>query len=133
MKKVKVINKGRRMRDRLGSRFFPEQEKIMEVNNRQHLTLKAVRNFQVEVIEEANNQSDSVNKINNKVVTKEEPENEKEPNSSDELNYHDLNIEEVLKAVEDGSLDVNEAVEHETANKNRVTLLEKLKEFKQGE
>ena len=135
MSKIRVLvtNNGKRIRDRLGSRFLPNQTKEMEVNRKQYLTLKAVKDFTVEIIEEDKKKDDNNNiksnvDINNKVVTKDE-DNEKNT-FGDELNYYDLNIEEVLKAVKEGIFDVDEAIAYEVAGKNRVTLLNKLEELK---
>ena len=132
-RKVRVINRGKRIRDRLGSRFLPNQPQELEVNSRQYLTLKAVKDFTVEIINEDKKKDDNNNiksnvDINNKVVTKDE-DNEKN-GFGDELDYYDLNIEEVLKAVEEGIFDVDEAIAYEVAGKNRVTLLNKLEELK---
>jgi len=155
-RKVRVINRGKRIRDRLGSRFLPNQPQELEVNSRQYLTLKAVKDFKVEIIEdekkEENNlegnstdtviidehndiDSENDSNINNKVVTKEETQEDTQENaeytvSDEEVDYYDLNIEEVLKAVEEGVFDVDEAIAYEVAGKNRVTLLEKLEEIK---
>lgn len=134
-RKVRVINRGKRIRDRLGSRFLPNETKEMEVNRRQYLTLKAVKDFTVEIIKEDKKKDDDINiksnvDINNQVVTKDE-DNEKN-SFDDELDYYDLNIEEVLRAVEEGVFDVDEAIAYEVAGKNRVTLLDKLEELKQG-
>lgn len=133
--RVLVTNNGKRIRDRLGSRFLPNETKEMEVNRRQYLTLKAVKDFTVEIIKEDKNKDDDINiksnvDINNQVVTKDE-DNEKNT-FDDELDYYDLNIEEVLRAVEEGVFDVDEAIAYEVAGKNRVTLLDKLEELKQG-
>lgn len=132
-RKVRVINRGKRIRDRLGSRFLPNQPQELEVNSRQYLTLKAVKDFTVEIIEEDKKKDDNNNiksnvDINNKVITKDE-DNEKN-GFGDELDYYDLNIEEVLKAVKEGIFDVDEAIAYEVAGKNRVTLLNKLEELK---
>lgn len=135
MSKIRVLvtNNGKRIRDRLGSRFLPNETKEMEVNRRQYLTLKAVKDFTVEIIKEDKKKDDDNNiksnvDINNKVVTKDE-DNEKN-RFGDELDYYDLNIEEVLKAVEEGIFDVDEAIAYEVSGKNRVTLLNKLEELK---
>lgn len=133
--KVLVTNNGKRIRDRLGSRFLPNETKEMEVNRRQYLTLKAVKDFTVEIIKEDKKKDDDNNiksnvDINNQVVTKDE-DNEKNT-FDDELDYYDLNVEEVLRAVEEGVFDVDEAIAYEVAGKNRVTLLDKLEELKQG-
>lgn len=130
-----MINRGKRIRDRLGSRFLPNQPQELEVNSRQYLTLKAVKDFTVEIINEDKKKDDDNNiksnvDINNQVVTKDE-DNEKNT-FDDELDYYDLNVEEVLRAVEEGIFDVDEAIAYEVAGKNRVTLLNKLEELKQG-
>ena len=104
MNEVKVTNVGRRTRDRLGIKFIPEQEETLSVNNRQLLTLRAVKDFKVEVPEE--------------------------PEGEEELNYSDLNMDEVLKAIEDGKITVDKAIAKEVAGKNRTTLLDKLEENK---
>lgn len=135
--RVLVTNNGKRIRDRLGSRFLPSETKEMEVNSRQYLTLKAVKDFTVEIIEEDKKKDDNNNiksnvDINNQVVTKDDEDNEKNT-FDDELDYYDLNVEEVLRAVEEGVFDVDEAIAYEVAGKNRVTLLDKLEELKQGE
>jgi len=114
MNEVKVTNVGRRTRDRLGIKFVPKQEETLSVNNRQLLTLRAVKDFKVEVIEQE---------------VPEEPEGEEE-SVGQELNYSDLNMDEVLKAIEDGKITVDKAIAKEVAGKNRTTLLEKLEENK---
>lgn len=118
MNEVKVTNVGRRTRDRLGVKFVPKQEEALSVNNRQLLTLRAVKDFKVEVVE-----------------PEEVPENEGEPEGEgesvgQELNYSDLNIDEVMKAIEDGKITVDEAIAKEIAGKNRASLLEKLEDNK---
>lgn len=113
--KVRVTNTGKRVRERLGSRFLPNTEQEIEVNSRQYITLKAVKDFKVEIIED------------------EKKEETQDTVSDEEVDYYDLNIEEVLKAVEEGVFDVDEAIAREVAGKNRVTLLEKLEEIKQDE
>lgn len=140
---VRVINKGSRVRERLGSRFLPNVEQKLYVNSREYLTLKAVRDFKVEVLEDNEKKEDKNKKkvnnkeqINNKVVTKDIKDEESDSNqakiddSSADLDYYDLNIEEVIKAVKDGIFDVDVAIAYEVAGKNRVTLLEKLEEMK---
>lgn len=146
MKTVKVINKGKRMRDRLGLRFFPEKEQTVEVNSRQYLTLKAVKDFHVEVVEieqEETNQEkseQSSNESDEKVVTKDVKQDEKEAdsNETDEIDaiqelqtlINDSNIDEVVELVESGKVNVDEAIAYETVGKNRNTLLEKLEGLK---
>jgi len=103
MKEVKVTNTGRRTRDRLGVQFNPKETVELMVNNRQLLTLRAVKDFKVEVVE---------------------------PPVQEDINYSDLNVNEILKAVEEGKLTVEEAIAEEISGKNRSTLLDKLEELK---
>jgi antitoxin component of MazEF toxin-antitoxin module len=147
MKKLKVTNTGKRMRDRLGLRFLPNQEQEVEVNNRQYLTLKAVKDFEVEILDDTNNNTDdnsgndtdinNENDINdndsNDETNNDDDLNDTESDSDEELDYYDLNIDEVLKAVREGKIDVDEAIAREVAGKNRVTLLDQLEDMKQGE
>lgn len=105
MKEVKVTNTGRRVRERLGVRFDPKKTVELMVNNRQLLTLRAVKDFDVEVVEDSPVQ--------------------------EELNYSNLNMDEVLNAVKEGKLTVDEAIAKEVAGKNRSTLLDKLEELKE--
>lgn len=105
MKEVKVTNTGRRVRERLGVRFDPKKTVELMVNNRQLLTLRAVKDFDVEVVEDSPVQ--------------------------EELNFSDLNMDEVLNAVKEGKLTVDEAIAKEVAGKNRSTLLDKLEELKE--
>lgn len=152
-RKVRVINRGKRIRDRLGSRFLPNQPQELEVNSRQYLTLKAVKDFDVEILD-SDNDTDSNNTVNSNVDNDSQihsdvdndidssidddvvndGENDAEYSQDDEvLDYYDLNIEEVLKAVREGIFDVDEAIAYEVAGKNRVTLLEKLEDLKASE
>lgn len=123
--RIRVINKGRRVRERLGSRFLPNQEQELFVNSRQYLTLKAVKDFEVEVIDSDSNDANHDDDIDSENDAKDSVFDE-------ELDYYDLNIENVLKAVEEGVFGVDEAIAYEVAGKNRVTLLDKLEELKQG-
>ena len=131
--RIRVINKGRRVRERLGSRFLPNQEQELFVNSRQYLTLKAVKDFEVELLDNnhSNIDSDSDNDTDNHDDGVDSEDNAKDIVFDEELDYYDLNIEEVLKAVTEGIFDVDEAIALEVAGKNRVTLLEKLEELKQ--
>lgn len=131
--RIRVINKGRRVRERLGSRFLPNQEQELFVNSRQYLTLKAVKDFEVELLDNnhSNIDSDSDNDTDNHDDGVDSEDNAKDSVFDEELDYYDLNIEEVLKAVTEGIFDVDEAIALEVAGKNRVTLLEKLEELKQ--
>lgn len=139
---VSVVNTGKRMRDRLGSRFTPNKEVILEgLNQRQYLTLKAVKDFKVTIIEEEKNEDPLDNNGNepdgneNDENSNENPEdnntNDDGNNDDGELDYYDLNVAEVIKAVEQGVYDVDEAIAHELAGKSRTTLLEKLEVLKQ--
>ena len=138
MRTIKVINKGKRIRERLGSRFLPNQEHTLEVNSREYLTLKAVKDFEIQIMDSnnsnnASNSDSTSNKTNN---GHDDSNTNSDRNNSDdavesELNYHDLNVEQVLEAIENGSFSADEAIAKEVAGKNRVTLLNKLEEIKQ--
>lgn len=143
MKKVKVTNKGNKKRERLGSRFIPKDSKILEVNSRQYMTLKSVKDFEVEVLDEYDkkrfeakkeddvlelDQQDGV--IDHDVNDQEKEVFENEEDQEDAFDYDDLTINDVLKAVDEGVLSVDEAIAKEVAGKNRVTLLDKLEDQK---
>lgn len=134
---VKVVNRGKRVRDRLGSRFLPHVEQTLKVNNRQYLTLKAVKDFEVTIIDKnvdndsdinVNNNMDNNNKNNNDADKADNAHNNGE--LGEKINYDDLTINEVIKAVKEGKIDVDEAIGLEVAGKNRVTLLNKLEDLK---
>ena len=136
-RKVRVINRGKRIRDRLGSRFLPNETKEMEVNRRQYLTLKAVKDFEVTIIDKnvdndndinVNNNMDNNNKNNNDADKADNAHNNGELGRK--INYDDLTIDEVIKAVKEGKIDVDEAIALEVTGKNRVTLLNKLEDLK---
>jgi hypothetical protein len=129
---VKVVNKGRRIRDRLGSRFLPNEEQILEVNPNQYIALKAVRDFEVEILD--NNSDIDSNNVNDIDIAVEnnlgDSEINNDHNSNDDLDYYDLTVDEVLKAVEEGKFSVEEVIGLEVAGKNRRTLLDKLEDMK---
>jgi hypothetical protein len=129
---VKVVNKGRRIRDRLGSRFLPNEEQILEVNPNQYIALKAVRDFEVEILD--NNSDIDSNNANDIDIAVEnnlgDSEINNDHNSNDDLDYYDLTVDEVLKAVEEGKFSVEEVIGLEVAGKNRRTLLDKLEDMK---
>lgn len=129
---VKVVNKGRRIRDRLGSRFLPNEEQILEVNPNQYIALKAVRDFEVEIFD--NNSDIDSNNVNDIDIAVEnnlgDSEINNDHNSNDDLDYYDLTVDEVLKAVEEGKFSVEEVIGLEVAGKNRRTLLDKLEDMK---
>lgn len=127
-RKVVVTNVGRRVRERLGSRFLPNESQELEVNSRQYLTLKAVKDFVVEIVENDKNTNEEIKQSEN-----DDNNNVENDENEGELDYYDLNIEEVLKAVNEGIFDVDKAIALELAGKNRVTLIEKLEEIKQEE
>jgi len=123
MNEVKVTNVGNRIRNRLGYNFQPKQEVALSVNNRQLLTLRAVKDFKVVVLEpETKADTDGGIKVDAEV--------DGEVVEEQELNYSELNMEQVLKAVEDGKIDLDEAIAKEVSGKNRATLLDKLKDIK---
>lgn len=137
MKTVKVINKGTRVRDRLGLRFLPEKEQIVKVNGRQYLTLKAVKDFHVEVVEAEQEETDQED-IEETEEAEESVEsadlNDEKVKENDEIDaiqelqtlINDSNIDEVVELVESGKVNVDEAIAYETVGKNRNTLIEKL-------
>lgn len=136
MRTIKVINKGKRIRERLGSRFLPNQEHTLEVNSREYLTLKAVKDFEIQIMDSnnsnnASNSDSNPNKANDNVSDYDTDRNNSNDAVESELNYHDLNVEQVLEAIENGSFSADEAIAKEVAGKNRVTLLNKLEEIKQ--
>lgn len=132
--KVRVTNIGNRIRDRLGSRFYPNQTKEVEINKRHLVILRAVKDFTVEVISEENENTATENniksnvKINNDIVTKEE--NEEQIDENEVFDYDSLTIDQVLEAIESGQITVEEAIAFEVAGKNRSTLLNKLEVMK---
>lgn len=132
MKKITVKNIGKRTRDRLGLRVQPGETKELEVSNREYLTIKAVKDFRVEVLpikQENNTETDEDDTKTDKNTTDKAETSE----SQGDINYANLNIEEVIEAINGGNLDVTEAIALEVAGKNRPTLLEQLEEIQKGE
>lgn len=134
---VSVINTGRRVRDRLGSRFLPNQERILKVNGRQYLTLKAVKDFKVTIVD--NNESNQVEKpevdSNEKSEEENVEQNEKDTQEIQELQelINESTVDHVLDMVNNSDINIDEAIAYETVGKNRTTLIDKLEELKQGE
>lgn len=124
MTKIKVTNTGNRVRERLGSRILPNQTVEIEVNSRGYLTFKAVRDFEVEVLDVEEKETAEVS---SETTEEENASQDEELDAQDgELDYYELTIDEVLKAVDEGVYDVGEALALEIAGKNRVTLIDKL-------
>lgn len=125
--KVRVTNTGDRVRHRLGVSFRPNKTKEVEILKRHLIVLNAVKDFVVEVLEDK--KTEKYQGEGNEVEGSSE-NNKKELSPVEELNYHELTIEEVLEAVRINNLSVDEAIAYEVSGKNRVTLLEKLEELK---
>lgn len=132
------------MRDRLGLRFVPHQEKAVEVNSRQYLTLKAVKDLDITIIDDAEdneNTNDINTNINDDSTVMDEDDTEIENNDTDEVtDIQELQkeidgstVDEVIAMVEGGQISADEAIAYETVGKNRPTLLDKLEELKQGD
>lgn len=121
---VKVINKGKRVRDRVGVRFVPNKEYTVTVSKNQFVSLRAVKDFYVEEVTE-------------ETVPEEEVEEEPaELEDEEELieNLKSMNVEDFLQKVKESNIDIDTAIAIETTGKNRVTLIEQLEELKeQGE
>ncbi|WP_373896378.1 hypothetical protein [Virgibacillus sp. CBA3643] len=107
---VKVYNKGKKSRERLGIRFEPKAEREIEVSSKEYITVKAVKDFNVEIIEE------------------EEEKEESGEDGKEEL--QELNIDEFINHVKDNDIDIDEAIAIEVAGKNRSTLLDQLEDMK---
>lgn len=144
MKKQYVIvtNTGKRVRDRLGSRFLPNESQTLYVNSRQYLTLKAVKDFEVSIAkdEHAKLDEDTAEQLitsEHKESDKKEDEAEQERSSQDiqelQEKLNESNVDQVIEMVANNELTVDEAIAYETVGKNRTTLLDKLEELKQGE
>lgn len=144
-RKVSVTNTGKRMRDRLGSRFNPKETKVLEVNSRQYLTLKAVKDFEVSIINEDDNKSDNDtvdnddtstdNGVNQEAETDQDEQQENQGQDIQDLQNEidNAKIEDVISMVEGGKVEVDEAIAYEMVGKNRSTLIAKLEEIKAGE
>ncbi|ADI25339.1 hypothetical protein [Geobacillus sp. C56-T3] len=119
MKTLRVVNKGRKTRYRLGIEFPPNQPVEITVGNREYLTVKAVRDFEVEIIEK-----------DDKSETKHRHESAKTAGNS--LDVQSMTIDEVLEAVKEGKISVDEALSQEKAGKNRSRLIDKLEALKEA-
>ncbi|MGG3790285.1 hypothetical protein [Geobacillus thermodenitrificans] len=118
MKTLRVVNKGRKTRYRLGVEFPPNKVVEITVGNREYLTVKAVRDFEVEIVSEGG-----------KSETKPSHESAKPATSS--LDVQSLTIDEVLEAVKEGKISVDDALSQEKAGKKRSTLIDKLESLKE--
>lgn len=117
--KLKVFNKGTRTRYRLGVGFPPKKEVEIEVSKRDYLTIKAVRDFEVMILEDSKEQNAQISPGNGPI--------------SGDIDLSELNISEVVKLVEEGKMKPEEAIAKEVAGKNRQTLIEKLEKLKEKE
>ncbi|KQB92110.1 hypothetical protein [Geobacillus sp. PA-3] len=115
MKTLRVVNKGKKTRYRLGVEFPPNQTVEITVSNREYLTVKAVRDFEVEIV------SEDETKQSSDIAETDAPS----------LGVQDMTIDEVLQAVKEGKLSVDEALSQEKAGKNRSTLIDKLEALKE--
>ncbi|MEB3752490.1 hypothetical protein MKY25_01655 [Geobacillus sp. FSL W8-0032] len=118
MKTLRVTNKGKKARYRLGVEFPPNQTVEITVSNREYLTVKAVRDFEVEIVSEGD-----------KSETKRRHESAKPTEPA--LDVQSMTIDEVLEAVKEGKLSVDEALSQEKAGKKRSTLIDKLEALKE--
>lgn len=123
-KKLLVTNKGKTTRYRLGVGFEPNKPKEIEVSKTQVITVKAVRDFEVEFIEEA------PKKENVSEEPKEEAEETEDEDFKEEL--QESNIDDFIDTVIENHIDIDRAIAIETEGKNRVTLIERLEEFKEA-
>lgn len=119
MKTLRVVNKGRKTRYRLGVEFPPNKTVELTVGNREYLTVKAVRDFEVEIVNEGD-----------KSETKHRHESAKTDAPS--LDVQSMTIDEVLEAVKEGKISVDEALSQEKAGKNRSRLIDKLEALKEA-
>ncbi|KMY60114.1 hypothetical protein [Geobacillus stearothermophilus] len=119
MKTLRVVNKGKKARYRLGVEFPPNQTVEITVSNREYLTVKAVRDFEVEIVSE-----------DDKSEAKHSHESAK--TNAPSLDVQSMTIDEVLEAVKEGKLSVDEALSQEKAGKKRSTLIDKLESLKEA-
>lgn len=117
--KLKVVNTGNKVRDRLGIRFVPKQEQEIEVSNREYLTVKAVKDLTVTIVEKEGIIPDNNDNNDDKNDVKE--------------TLGSANVEDFISIVVDNDIDIDEAIALEVSGKNRPSLLEKLEALKQGE
>ncbi|MGP4041901.1 hypothetical protein ACTWP4_18665 [Gracilibacillus sp. D59] len=158
MLRVTVKNTGRVSRHRLGVEFPAKEEITIDVSNREYITVKAVKDF--EIIEkedlspntenddqtdgESNNEDNAEGNKNaedenesaesNDEGSEDNSENSSEDTTDDaEEAFQDLTVDEAVKAVENGEYDVDEAIKYEKNGKERSTLIEKLEGLKEGD
>jgi hypothetical protein len=115
MKTLRVVNRGKKARYRLGVEFPPNQTVEITVSNREYLTVKAVRDFEVEIV------SEDETKQSHGIAETDAPS----------LDISGLTIDDVLEAVKEGKLSVDEALSQEKTGKNRSTLIDKLEALKE--
>lgn len=133
--KVEVFNKGKRVRERLGSRIAPKERKIFEVNANQYMTLKAVKDFEVRILDHNSDIANDVDNDNDSEIDNKHESVSVSNSDNDavsELDFNSMTIDEVLEAVENGQIDVDKAIALEITGKNRKTLLNKLEELKES-
>lgn len=118
MRRLRVVNRGKKTRHRVGVGFPPNKEVEVTVSNREYLTVKAVRDFEVTILDDEKK--------------KDAPETSGNEVNSAEFNLSELNVSEVLKIVQEGKLKPEEAIALELTAKNRTTLIEKLENMKEG-
>lgn len=133
--KVEVFNKGKRVRERLGSRIAPRERKIFEVNANQYMTLKAVKDFEVRILDHNSDIANDVDNDNDSEIDNKHESvsvSDSDDDAVSELDFNSMTIDEVLEAVENGQIDVDKAIALEITGKNRKTLLNKLEELKES-
>ncbi|MED3733900.1 hypothetical protein [Geobacillus stearothermophilus] len=118
MKTLRVVNKGRKTRFRLGIEFPPNKVVEVTVGNREYLTVKAVRDFEVEIVEK-----------DDKSGARDRHESAKTAGNS--LDVQSMTIDEVLEAVKEGKISVDDALSQEKSGKKRSTLIDKLEALKE--
>lgn len=136
MIKVRVTNIGQRTRSRLGVSVKPKETVELTVTSRQFITVKAVKDFKVEIIDEENKKTESLpneneESENNNNENNSHSSNDVESEKAENLDINKLTADEVVQAVKDGILNIDEAIALEVAGKSRVTLIEKLEKLKE--
>lgn len=130
---------GNRVRNRIGLRFVPQQEQVVEVNSRQYLTLKAVKDLDVTIVDDNDDHIDT--NINDDSTVMDEDDTEIENNDTDDVTdiqelqntINGSTVDQVVAMVESGQISADEAIAYETVGKNRATLIDKLEDLKQGD
>lgn len=117
VKRIRVTNKGERIRSRLGVSFYPNQPVEITVTDRTFIVIKAVKDFEVEILDEGKD-------IPQNEVKREVPEN------FDGLDLAGMTAKEVIKTVKTGIISIDEAIEREKAGRNRKSLIEQLEGMK---